>query len=251
VKKIRALIVEDEPLAREKLRRLLRAEADIVVVAECADGRTAVASIHKHRPELVFLDVRLPGMSGFDVLKSLKDDLPPAVIFVTAFDHATRAFDSDATDYLLKPFSSERFKQALERARKRVTRHSSRLETLVKAVTEHQKRPSAAHDTISFRVGTRIVLVRTDEIQAIVAARIHSTIHTEAQRYRTRRTLSEFENDLKCRGFIRINRSTIINRQHVHEIVKKTHGDGIVRLKSGKEFSSSRRYRAAWSLSGG
>jgi two-component system LytT family response regulator len=248
VRKIRAVIVEDEPLARNVLRRLVAAEKDVTVVAECGDGPAALKVLRAERPDLVFLDIRLPGMSGLDLLQSLGADAAPAVIFVTASDrHAVRAFSSHAVDYLLKPFSPERFREAVHRARIRLREKFAPRETplaaLARTVKTGRERPAA----LSLKTGRSFVLVREDEIQAIVADRGASVLHTTLASHRTRQTLTALEKKLPRGKFIQINRSTLVNAAHVGEILRKRHGDGIVRLKSGLEFPLARRWRAHWS----
>jgi two-component system LytT family response regulator len=244
VNKFRALIVEDEPLAREKLRCFIHAEPDIALVAECADGRSAVDAIRTYRPEMVFLDVRLPGMTGFEVLKTVPESLPAAVIFVTAFDgFAIRAFESGATDYLLKPFNRDRFREAVERARTRIihTRSSPPAQWL-RTITDRV----GGRQIISLKTGARFVLVPADDIEVIVATRSCCTIYTASERFEIRRTLAAIVEELNSDEFVQINRSTVVNDRHVREIIRKNHGDAVVLLNSGGAHPLSRRYRGRW-----
>jgi len=248
VKHIRALIVEDEPLARDVLRRLVEGEDDIVLIDECADGITALKAIQRHRPELVFLDVRLPGLSGVDLLKKLDGSLPPAVIFVTAHDrYAVPAFAAHAVDFLLKPFTRERFRESLQRARHRL-RGKPSLKPSLAVLAQNANRHSDSASLLSFKVGKRFVLVQAGEIEAIVASGAYSVIHTLEASHRTRCRVPLLEQKLPPGKFLRINRSTIINAERIKEIVRKEHGDGFVRLQSGREFSLARRWRAHWSV---
>lgn len=247
MRKIRAVIVEDEPLAREVLRRLVAGEKDIVVLAECADGQSGLAAVRTERPDLLFLDIRLPGLSGLELLQSLDGDAPPAVIFVTASDrHALRAFSSHAVDYLLKPFTRERFREAVGRARRRLRGQlpppGPELAALVRQV---EPRGESAF-TLSLKVGRGFVILRAEEIESVVANRGGSMVTTAAATHRTRLTLATLQKKLPAQNFIRVNRSTLVNTGHVGEIIRKSHGDGRVRLKSGREFPLARRWRAHW-----
>lgn len=242
MKPIRALIVLEFPHVRDSLRTMVAAEKDIMLLGEYGDGASAVRAIRKHRPQLLFLGVQLRGMTGFEVLQSADGDRPPAVIFVSKFEHdAVRAFGSDAVDYLLKPFTRRRFKRALTRAR-------SRLESSLRRdkPVEHSESTSKSAQLLAMKVSGRIVLLRPPEIEAIVACRTYSTVHTGNGTHRARSSLSAFQTKLPSGKFIRINRSTLINADHVKTILRKTHGDGLLRLMNGKEFPLSRRYRGQW-----
>lgn len=246
MKQIRALIVEDEPLARAALRRHLASDKEVVIVGECGDGLTALKAIRQHRPDLVFLDVGLPGLSGLDLLNELNGEMPPAVIFVTAHArYAIPAFAAAATDFLLKPFTRERFRKSLQRARLRLNSKSlsrRRLATLVE-----NARAEARPSVLTLKVGRRFVLVRAEEIESISASRSHAVLQTPDGRLRTRVSLPSLEKKLPPGLFVRVNRSTLINDRLIREIVRKTHGDGVVRMASGREFPLSRRWRAHWS----
>ena len=235
MKPIRALIVEDEPLARSRLRRLVLDEADLTLMGECGDGTTALKAIRQHRPELVFLDVRLPGLSGLELLKALDGERPPAVIFVTAHDrYALPAFASGAVDFLLKPFTRDRFRESLQRARLRLW-------------SQPPAKQERAADVLGLKVGRRFVLIPTDEIEAVVAGRSCSVLHTAAAHHRTRLSLAVLEKKLPPGKYVRINRSTLVNAARIKEVVPKDHGDGLLRLENGRTFALSRRYRAHWS----
>ena len=243
MKHIRALIVEDEPLARAALLRLLADERDIALVGEVSDGPSALKAIRRHRPELVFLDVRLPGLSGLELLQELNGEMPPAVIFVTAHDrYAVPAFAAAAVDFLLKPFTRERFRESLQRARLRLRGKPPPEPTLAALVQSVRARANPS--VMSLKVGKSFVLVRVDEIEAIVAARACSVLHTAEARLRTRTGLPALEKKLPPAKFVRINRSTLVNVAQIKEIIPKTHGDGLVRMASGQEFPLSRRWRA-------
>ena len=247
MRKIRAVVVEDESLARDVLRRLIAGEKDIVVVAECVDGTAGVETIRKERPDLLFLDIRLPGLNGLEVLQSLDGEPPPAVIFVTASDrHAVRAFSSHAVDYLLKPFTRERFREAVNRARLRLRGKLSPLKsglaTLVKQADVHSDPPS----NLSLKVGRGFVILRSDDIESVAANRGGSMVATVSASHKTRQTLGALQKRLPSENFIRVNRSALVNSNYVEEIIRKRHGDGRVRLKSGREFPLARRWRMHW-----
>ena len=234
-------MVEDEPLARDVLRRLIAGEPDMLLVAECVDGTMALETIRTERPDLLFLDIRLPGLSGLELLETLAHDAPPAVIFATASDrHAVRAFSSHAVDYLLKPFTRERFRAALDKARARL--HSR---TRLSEVAARAPR-SATPASLSLKVARGFVVLRFEEIESLTAGRAGSAVNTSIASHRTRQTLAVLQNKLPPEKFLRINRSTLINTEHIMEIIRKGHGDGRVRLRSGREFPLARRWRAQW-----
>ena len=240
MKIIRVLIVQGLPQIRALLREMMAWENDLVLVGECADGRSAVTAVRKHRPELLFLGVRLRGMSGFEVLDSLNGDAPPAIIFVSSLDrYAARAFSVHAVDYLLKPFTPQRFKQAVQRARLRLKHRNA--ETVKTSAPHRLPKP------ISVKSEGRILLLRPEEIDAVVAHRNYLALHAAHAVHRTRSSLSELQAKLPAGKFLRISRSTLINTKRIEEIVRTSHGDGLLRLKDGQEFRVSRRYRAQWS----
>ena len=241
MKIIRVLIVQGFPQIRALLREMMAMESDLVLVGECADGRSAVTAIRRLRPELLFLGVRLRGMNGFEVLESLDGCVPPAVIFVSPFDrYAARAFNVHAVDYLLKSFNPQRFKQAVQRARLRLENRDA----------EDAAQTSAGQllpKPLSIRTGGRILLLRPEEIDAVVAHRNYSALHAADAVHRTRSSLSELQMKLPPGKFLRISRSTLVNTKRIDEVVRKSHGDGLLRLKNGQEFRLSRRYREQWS----
>lgn len=242
---IRALIVDDEPLARERIRTLLRKEPDVAVVAECGDGTRAVAAIEKHRPDLVFLDVQMPGANGFDVLEAIGASHMPAVIFVTAYDkYALRAFDVHALDYLLKPFDRTRFREALSRARAQIRReqvgdiHRRLLAFL------HDARPQQHRERLAVREGGRILFLRTDEIDWIETAGNYLRLHAGKQAHLIRETMAGLEAQLDPRKFVRIHRSAIINLGRVRELQPGPYGDAALLLRDGTRLTLSRTFRA-------
>ena len=222
---IRALIADDEPLARQSICRCLKAHSDIRVIEECADGQSTVAAILSLKPDLVFLDVQKPELDGFAVVQQIGTEKIPATIFVTAFDqYALAAFDANALDYLLKPFGKMRFERALNLTH---TMHS-----LGKGTTYIDRLPVAENG--------RIVFVNTRDIQWIESAGNYAKLHTAARQYAVRDTLVTLEKKLNPRDFVRIHRSTIVNFQFVKEVHPWFHGYHRVLLANGQELRMSR-----------
>ncbi|MBI4325305.1 MAG: response regulator transcription factor [Chloroflexi bacterium] len=243
--KIRTLIVDDEPLARERLRKLLEAEPEIEIVGECADGREAVDRIEAQSPELVFLDVQMPELDGFGVLEALGSERMPAVIFVTAHDKfALRAFDVHAIDYLLKPFDRERFKTALQRALNRLQGQpagelNQRLLGLLADLKTHAK-PA---DRLVVKSEGRVLFVRTDDIDWIEAADNYVNLHVGTESHLLRETMSALETKLAPSKFLRISRSTIVNVERIKELQPMFHGEYVVILRNGARLTLSRSHR--------
>lgn len=247
---ITALIVDDEPLARERIRSLLAKEPDIAIVAECADGEEAVAAIQQHAPDLLFLDVQMPEMNGFEVLDSLGAERLPVVIFVTAYDqHALKAFEAHALDYLLKPFKQSRFKQAVQRAREQLANQqagavSQRLLELL-----GERKPEAAHLTrLAVRVNDRVIFVKTDEIDWIEAAGNYLVVHAGKESHIVRETMTALETKLAPGRFLRISRSTIVNADRIKELQPLFHGEHVVVLRDGKQLTMTRGLREVQEL---
>jgi two-component system, LytTR family, response regulator len=228
---INTLIVDDEALAREGIRLLLQDISDFAIVGEAADGVQAVEEIKKLSPDLVFLDVHMPGLQGFEILQRVASVHVPAVIFVTAHDrYAVAAFEAHAVDYLLKPFSDERFYKALSRAR--------RVLDDVEQV-EHKYLPGM----LTVRNGRRITLVRTEEIDWVESASNYVELHVGKQTYLIRMTMSEIEAKLDPLRFVRIHRTTIVNLDRVLELDIGYHGESDVKLRDGTVLRASRQYR--------
>jgi two-component system LytT family response regulator len=244
---IRTLLVDDEPLALRKLRRLLASERDLQVVGECGDGRDASEAIRRQAPELVFLDIQIPELDGFQVLESLRRDELPVIIFVTAYDqHALRAFDAHALDYLLKPVARERFQESLDRARQRVReRRVAGVvdERLLSLRAEYKTIDRAASLTrIAVRNDGRAFFVRTEDVDWIEAADNYVRVHVGATSHLVRETLRALEAKLDARSFLRVHRSAIVNVDAIRELQPWFHGDHIVILRSGARLTCSRRY---------
>jgi two-component system LytT family response regulator len=245
MKKIRTLVVDDEPLARERLTSLLAPEADIEVVGQCRDGEEAVTAIVDHNPDLVFLDVQMPGMNGFEVIEAVGSERMPLVIFVTAYDqHALKAFQVRALDYVLKPFDRERFQQALQRARAQIQRDETgdlgrRLLALVKDLRRDQPKT----DRLVVKSGGRLFFLRTDEIDWIEAAGNYVRLHVGPASHLLRETMNAIEGRLDSEKFFRIHRSRIVNMERIQEMQPWLNGEYAVLLRTGTRLTLSRGYR--------
>ncbi len=233
---IRVLIVDDEPLARQGLRSFLAAEADITVVGECADGAEAVKTVTQLAPDLVFLDVQMPRLNGFQVLEALAPAQLPVVIFTTAHDeHALRAFEVNAVDYLLKPFKPARFRKALERAREQLRTRAGRsgVDPQLAALLATLQQNAGGGPRILVKSPDRILFLAAEEIDHIEAAGNYLVLHTAKERHVVRETMVEMEARLANSGFMRINRSTIVNLDRIRELQPLAAGEFCVILKSG------------------
>ncbi|MDQ3488932.1 MAG: LytTR family DNA-binding domain-containing protein [Acidobacteriota bacterium] len=245
MKKIRTLVVDDEPLARERLTNLLSAEPDIEVVGQCRDGEEAATAIVDHTPDLVFLDVQMPAMNGFEVIDAVGSERMPLVIFVTAYDqHALKAFQVRALDYLLKPFDRERFHEALQRARTYIQRDETgdigrRLLALVKDLRRDQPKT----DRLVVKSGGRLFFLRTDEIDWIEAAGNYVRLHVGPVSHLLRETMNAIEGRLDPEKFFRIHRSRIVNMERIQEMQPWLNGEYAVLLRTGTRLTLSRGYR--------
>lgn len=228
--KIRALVVDDESLARRNVMVLLRRDPDIETIGECSSGLDAIGEIRKSKPDLVFLDVQMPEHDGFDVLELLGGELPPALIFVTAYDeYALRAFEAGALDYLLKPFDDARFDRALGRAKEKLAGYRP------------PKPPMA--ERLVVRSQGRVHFVRVADIDWIEAAGYYACVHVGDDTHVLRRSLSELEQDLGSERFIRIHRSTIVSVDRIRGLELQAGGEYEVVLGSKVRLRLSRRYR--------
>jgi two-component system LytT family response regulator len=245
MKKIRTLVVDDEPLARERLTSLLAAEADIEIVGQCRDGEEAVTAIMDHSPDLVFLDVQMPAMTGFEVIDAVGPERMPLVIFVTAYDqHALRAFQVRALDYVLKPFDRDRFQEALQRARAHIQRDETgdlgrRLLALVKDLRRDQPKT----DRLVVKSGGRLFFLRADEIDWIEAAGNYVRLHVGTTSHLLRETMNAIEGRLDPEKFFRIHRSRIVNMERIQEMQPWLNGEYAVVLRTGTRLTLSRGYR--------
>ncbi|HYV31703.1 MAG TPA: LytTR family DNA-binding domain-containing protein [Candidatus Binatia bacterium] len=245
--KIRVLVVDDEPLARERVRQLLQEEPDIELIGECPDGLSAVQAIRKHSPELVFLDVQMPELDGFGVLAQVSREKMPAVIFVTAHDQfALKAFEVHAVDYLLKPFDKERFKTALRRAVDQIGRQQTRelSQRLGALLADVRTQPRAKYpDRLAIRSSGRVVLVKVDDIDWVEAADNYVSLHVGREEHLHRETMSALEAQLPPEKFMRISRSTIVHLDRIKELQPLFHGEYAVILRNGTSLTLSRGYR--------
>jgi two-component system LytT family response regulator len=242
MEKIRALIADDEALARRRLRQFIAEVPDIEVVGECEDGRRAVALVKSLAPDLLFLDVQMPLLDGFGVIREVGAGSVPAVVFVTAFDQfALRAFEAHALDYLLKPFGRERFMQAVGRARRQIgdANVRARLDALVGGLSE---RPRYA-TRLAVKARGRTVVLLTDEIDWVGAADNYLELHAGASSYVVRETMSQLQSKLDPQKFVRIHRSTLVNVGRIKELHPLFAGDQAVVLHDGTKLQVSRTHR--------
>ena len=251
--RIRTVIVDDEELARRGLRALSRRCEDVELVCECRNGREAVDAIHRHRPDLVFLDVQMPGKTGFDVIGALADTQRPHVVFVTAYDKfALRAFEVHALDYLLKPVNEDRFDAALARVREAMSHATDNaLAQRVRQVAADLQvlaPPSMASavDRLPIKANGRIIVIRLADIDWIEADRDYVSVHVAGGKtWLMRETIAAVELRLALSGFVRIHRSAIVNAERVKELRPRDKGEYTVVLNDGTELKLSRNYRAA------
>jgi len=247
---LRVVIVDDERLAREKVRSMLAAHPNVEVVAECSDGLEAANEIRRLRPDLVFLDIQMPGSDGFDVLRRLKTTKLPAIVFVTAHDeYAIRAFEIEAIDYLLKPFDRRRFNESLRRARKRLESpapENDMPERLLAAVKQIEQLASEPRDgqwnRFVVKVRDRMIFVPASEIDWVESEGKYVRLHCGTAKHLVREAISEVESRLDAREFARIHRRIIVNLRKVTEMYRGFGGDYIVALTSGEKLTVSRRY---------
>ncbi len=242
---IRALIVDDEPLARERIRELLAREAGVTVVGEARNGAEAARLVEERAPDLVFLDVQMPEVDGFGFLERLAPDRIPAIVFVTAYDHyALRAFEVHALDYLLKPFDRERFQAALNHVREVIAGQGTRAASARIAAMLAELAPGRAYaDRVVVRTGGRTILVRTDEVDWIEAAANYLKLHRGRETFLVRETMNSIEERLDPARFVRIHRSTIVNLDRVAHFESWFHGDYVVKLLDGTSLTLSRTHR--------
>ncbi len=254
--KIRTLIVDDEPLAREGIRVLLERDQEIEIIGACSNGVEAVEMIQEQKPDLLFLDVQMPEMDGFEVLEMIKSIHMPVVIFVTAYDqHALKAFEVHALDYLLKSYTDERFTSALQRAKdhirqKKVSEISQRLLALLdsqKSATAADEKPAIGNEPFLKRLvvksGGRVFFLKTEEIDWIEAADYYVYLHVGGKSHLLRETMNALEKRLDPIKFQRIHRSTIVNLDRIKELLPHAHSDYIVVLHDGTRLKLSRSYR--------
>jgi two-component system LytT family response regulator len=251
---VRTLIVDDEPLARSRLRKLLSAEENVEIVGECASAEEAISLIESALPDLVFLDVQMPGMDGFEMLAGLQTPALPAIIFVTAHDeYALRAFEVHALDYLLKPYSRARFVDAFRRAREQLERESAAAadRRLLGLLAELRARESGGavvpatgheHERLVVKSDGRMFFVRPADIDWVEASANYVRLHARGESYQLRESMKRMEERLPRGTFVRIHRSAIVNLDHVRELQPWFHGEYVVILTDGTKLTASRAY---------
>ncbi len=243
--KIRTLIVDDEPLARDRIKRFLRDESGISIIGECGNGEEAVVVIQNEKPDLVFLDIQMPEKNGFDVIRSLNPETLPTIVFVTAYDqYALQAFDVHAIDYLLKPFNRERLNRAVVRARQAVEHKSlgnldARLSSLLAGLKSEKK---YLERLVVKSVG-RVFFLKIDEIDWIEASGNYVKLHVGRESHMIRETMNSMETKLDPDKFLRIHRSTVVHIDRIKELHPMFSGDYSVLLHNGTELALSRNYR--------
>jgi two-component system LytT family response regulator len=260
------IIADDERVARARLRRLLSNEADVEIVAECSDGQVAVAAILEHRPDLVFLDIQMPDLNGFQVLDTLPANAIPNFIFVTAYEqYALDAFAVEALDYLLKPFDAERLQLALARARRRIAASDERRPLLdaIRQLAESQRelqasvallsQPSAPaalepFERLTVKSDGRVTFVRVSDVDYIESAANYVKVHVGAQTFRVREKMGDLAGRLDPKRFARIHRAIIVNIDRIKEIQPWFSGDAVVILRDGQKLRLSRSYRGVLTL---
>ncbi len=246
------MIIDDEPLARRNIRLLLEKDPQIEILEECRDGREAVKAINALSPDLIFLDIQMPEIDGFDVLARVGPERIQAIIFVTAFDqYALKAFDVHALDYLLKPFDDERFANALRRAKAQIeAREIDRLTKRLLALLEERESerkiaiPSQAYLTrLMIKVSGRVVLLKVDEVDFIEADGNYAKLHVGRKEHLLREKMNDLEVQLDPGKFVRIHRSTIVNLDRIKEMHPHFNGDYVVILEDGRKLRLSRSRR--------
>jgi len=242
--KIRAMIVDDEPLARKRIHLFLRDEPDLEIVGECAGGAEAIEQIGWQNPDLLFLDVQMPEVSGFDVLRAVPTDHWPMVIFVTAHDqHALEAFEVHALDYLFKPFKLDRFRQALQRARQNLNAQDVKGQNRRFREWLLAQEETAYPSRLTVKSGEHTVFVEVSDVDCIEAAGNYAILHVGATNHILRETLANLEAKLSPKRFLRVSRSAIVNLDRIKAVQPATRGDHVVILKNGKEFTLTRGVR--------
>ena len=244
---VKVLIIDDESLARETIDLLLRDQAEVEVIGECKDGAEAVEMIRKLNPDLVFLDIQMPELNGFEVIEEIGPEKMPSVIFATAFDeYAIKAFDAHAMDYLLKPFDDYRFEVALKRALAQIKQKElGSLSERLSALMDEGKVESVEDevlDRIMIKERGGVVFIKTEDIDFVEAAGDYVVMYVGQKKHMTRESMTKMEGKLGVKNFARIHRSTIVNLERIKELKPYFHGDYLVYLKDGRELKLSRRY---------
>jgi len=243
--KIRALIVDDEPLARRRIKSLLAHDQSVEVIGECSDGYKAVTSISELNPDLVFLDVQMPAMDGFEVIKTISAEQMPTVIFVTAYDqYALKAFEVNALDYLLKPFDRRRFQKTLERAKAMIRGlKNGNVNNQLLSLLDDLRREQNIPDRFIIKSGGRVVFLRVEEIDWMSTVGNYVRLQVGRESHLMRETMTGMESKLDPVSFMRIHRSTIVNLDRVKEVQPWAKGEYVVIMRDGTRLIMSRRYR--------
>ena len=243
--RIRALVVDDEELARERVRDMLHGDPEIELIGECANGREAIEALKKKSPDLVFLDVQMPGKNGLDILNSLAPERMPAVIFVTAYDqYAVRAFEVHAVDYLLKPFDQARFQKALERAKTHIlSDQRGQIGQRIMSALERIKTKPEYLERLVVKTNGRVFFVKTSEIDWLEAEGNYVRLHSGKESYLLRETITSLESQLDPKVFMRVHRSAIVNINQIQELQPWFHGEYRVMLNGGIQLTLTRSYK--------
>ena len=241
---IKVLIVDDEPHARERIKRLLKRENGFEIVGEEGNGTDAIRAIKQERPDVVFLDIQMPEMDGFDVIEAIGPHAMPRVIFVTAYEeYALRAFDVHAFDYLLKPFSQSRFHETVQRIRAEPTRRDdSQRGRSLEALLLDLHKDQLSEERLTIRAGGRIFFVKSGEISWIEASGNYVVLHVGGREHLVRYSLTSFHSLLTSGNFIRVHRSRIVNIDHAREIRSKPDGSHCIIMKDGTSLPVGRRF---------
>ena len=247
--KITTLIIDDEPLARQRISNLLQDVDDLELIGECATGKKAIQSINELKPNLIFLDIQLKDMTGFNVLEQINSAVKPIVVFVTAYDeYALKAFDFFAFDYLQKPFKDERFYKSTTKAielakQKHTSSFENNIENLLKYI--NKETPKSVSSSIKFpiKLGNKVLFINSTEIKYFIASGYYVEIHTESKKHLLRESLSHLIEELDPDTFIRIHRSTIINLNFIQELVSSNYGEIDVKMNDNKLFRISKSYK--------
>lgn len=243
--RIRILIVDDEPLARERIRDMLENDPEVEILGECANARDAVAAILKQPPDLLILDVQMPGKDGFTVLEELGPQHTPLVIFVTAYDqYAVRAFEVYALDYLLKPFDQERFEKAMRRAKDQIKGGSGEgLSQKILAAIEQIKSKPTFLERLVIKNNGHLFFLKTDEVDWFEAEGNYVRLHAGKESCLLRDTISSLESQLDPKKFVRVHRSAIVNIDRIQELQPWFHGEYRIVMQDGAQLTLSRSYR--------
>lgn len=240
--KLRALIVDDEPLARARVRKLLAQDPEVEIAGECGNGPEAIAFIRDRRPDLVFLDVQMPEVSGFDVLRALPPETWPAVVFVTAHDqHAVEAFEVHAVDYLLKPFTQARLLASVQRAREALQSRNLAAANRQFADWLQSSKPEPAYlSRVAIKNGAQTLFVRVEDVDYIESAANYVVLHTRTENHILRDTLSNLEAKFPPRLFLRISRSVLVNLDRIKGLQSGTRDEYLVVLHDGRQLLLTR-----------